>query len=232
MENEDLWYLLDSGPGEPAWNMAWDDALLAEAIRVGRPVLRFYGWTQPAATFGYFQRHGEIAGLTRLRPLIRRPTGGGLVPHDGDWTYSLTVPPNHSWYQLSAVESYQRTHEWLRRSLSALGVTTELAPCCNPAGPGQCFVGAEKYDLLLGAGKIAGAAQRRNRLGLLVQGSLQPPPPGQSRVTWQAAMVQEGPDSEPRRFEALPPGIQSELANLATSLRDNRYATRQYLEKR
>ena len=60
--------------------MALDEALLTHVAGLGRPVLRFYGWTEPAATFGYFQHHAEIAPATRLRPPIRRPTGGGLVP--------------------------------------------------------------------------------------------------------------------------------------------------------
>jgi len=182
------WLLLDSGLGGAAWNMAVDAALLATAARLGKPVLRFYGWTEAAATFGYFQKITEIEAATSLRPLIRRPTGGGLVPHDADWTYSLVVPPDHEWHALAATESYARMHRWIADALGKLGVPAELAPACRRGTPGQCFAGYERSDLLISGRKIAGAAQRRNRDGLLIQGSLQPSPRGLSRATWQEAM--------------------------------------------
>jgi lipoate-protein ligase A len=188
----DSWYLLRSGAGGAAHNMAFDDALLEASAALGRPVLRFYGWTEPAATFGYFQKYADIERWTLLRPLIRRPTGGGLVPHDADWTYSLVVPPSTPWYELSAVESYQRVHEWIRAAFQKIGVATELAPCCRKAAPGQCFVGNEKYDVLWHDRKIAGAAQRRNRNGLLIQGSVQPPPVKILRTDWEQAMEEAG----------------------------------------
>lgn len=223
------WFLLSSGPGKPAENMAVDDVLLSRASETGRPVLRFYGWTEPAATFGYSQPFARIAAWTPLRPLIRRPTGGGLVPHDFDWTYSVVVPPDHEWYQLSATESYQRAHEWLRRAFAHAGLVTELAPCCNPAGPGQCFIGAEKHDLLLGIRKLAGAAQRRNRQGLLIQGSIQPPPAGLDRQRWESAMTAIG-YGPPCHFESwtLPESYQHAAADLAA----HRYATTAYNERR
>jgi len=86
------WLLLNSGRCGSTFNMAMDEALLEAMPRFGQPVLRFYGWSEPAATFGYFQKFAEVERLTKLRPLIRRPTGGGLVPHDADWTYSLVFP--------------------------------------------------------------------------------------------------------------------------------------------
>ena len=100
--------------------MALDEALLEATTSLGRPVLRFYGWTEPAATFGYFQRYDDIARTTHLRPLIRRPTGGGLVAHDADWTYSVVIPPTHPWHALSAVDSYRRMHEWVRAAFAKL----------------------------------------------------------------------------------------------------------------
>src|SRR5262245_18868683 len=108
------WLLLRSGLGDPAFNMALDEALLDAMPRLEKPVLRFYGWTSPAASFGYFQKYSEVERATALRPLVRRPTGGGIVPHDADWTYSLVFPPDHPWYAFTAVESYQRVHQWIQ----------------------------------------------------------------------------------------------------------------------
>jgi lipoate-protein ligase A len=186
------WLVLDSGPCPPAFNMALDEALLEGVSRLQRPVIRFYGWQQPVATFGYFQKYADVECATHLRPLIRRPTGGGIVPHDADWTYSIAVPPGSEWHELRAEESYRRAHEWIQAAFARSNVETELAPCCKKSAPGQCFVGYEKFDLLWRGKKIAGAAQRRNKLGLLIQGSVQPPPWSLSRADWQAAMCEVG----------------------------------------
>ena len=182
------WLFLNSGRCDAAFNMALDEALLENVSRPGAPVLRFYGWTEPAATFGYFQKFSEVAAATKLRPLIRRPTGGGIVPHDADWTYSAVFPPGHEWHSLKAEESYRRIHDWLRRAFAELKIETELAPCCQKSLPGQCFIGHEKSDLLWRGKKIAGAAQRRNKLGLLIQGSVQPPPVPLCREDFEMAM--------------------------------------------
>jgi len=182
------WGFLDAGPSEPALNMAFDEAMLNGAASTGAPQLRWYGWQSPAATFGYFQHHEEIASWTRIRPLLRRPTGGGLVPHLADWTYALVVPPGHEWYGLRAPESYERMHRWLQRAFALCGVATAVANCCEVAGPGQCFIGWEKFDLLQGGRKIAGAAQRRNKFGLLIQGSIQPVPSGVDRAIFAQAL--------------------------------------------
>ena len=170
--------------------MALDEALLAAMPRLQKPVLRFYGWNEPAATFGYFQKFCEVEAATQLRPLIRRTTGGGIVPHDADWTYSAVFPAGHEWHSLKAEESYRRMHDWLRRAFAELKIETELAPCCKKYLPGQCFAGHEKFDLLWHGKKIAGAAQRRNKMGLLIQGSIQPPPLALVRTTFEKTMCE------------------------------------------
>jgi lipoate-protein ligase A len=211
------WLWLDSGPGGADFNMALDEALLESAAGCAQPVLRFYGWTGPAATFGYSQRYREVAQLTPLRPLIRRPTGGGLVPHVADWTYSLTFPPDHPWHRLRARESYERVHLWIHGALARLGTDTSLSASRRKDAPGQCFVGAEQHDLLWQGHKIAGAAQRRNRMGLLVQGSLQPPPIGLQRENWAQAMLTLATERWGVQWEAFEPGaaLRQRAARLA-----------------
>ncbi len=224
------WYAMDSGRCDPAFNMAMDEALLAQAARLDRAVLRFYGWTEPAATFGYFQSFAEVGRTTRLRPLIRRPTGGGIVPHDADWTYSAVFPPGHEWHSLRAEESYRRIHDWLRLALAALQVDTELAPCCKKTLPGQCFVGHEKFDLLWRGKKIAGAAQRRNRLGLLIQGSVQPPPVPLRREDFEAAMRAVAASTSRATWVELAPD--ETLRRQAETLAAEKYSQAAYNQKR
>jgi lipoate-protein ligase A len=182
------WFLLRSGQGGSARNMAFDEVLLETVADLGRPVLRFYSWSEPAASFGYFQKYTEIEQLTPLRPLVRRPTGGGLVSHDSDWTYSVAFPPEDPWYRLRAADSYEQIHRWMQAAFERLGLATELASQTRKVLPGQCFAGYEKSDLLWRGQKIAGAAQRRTRGGLLIQGSLQPQALQLARADWEQAM--------------------------------------------
>ena len=222
------WLLLNSGKCDAAFNMALDEALLEAMPRLQKPVLRFYGWTEPAATFGYFQKYSEVAGTTPL-PLIRRPTGGGIVPHDADWTYSAVFPPGHEWHSLKAEESYRRIHDWLRQAFMELKVETELALCCKKSLPGQCFAGHEKSDLLWHGKKIAGAAQRRNKLGLLIQGSVQPPV-SLARADWETAMCDVAVEKFCADWDDFAP--EEKLREQAETLARQKYSQRGHNQKR
>ena len=215
--------------------MALDEALLEAVSRLGRPVLRFYGWTEPAATFGYFQKYADVERATPLRPLIRRPTGGGIVPHDADWTYSLAFPPGHEWHSLKAGESYRRVHAWIQRAFAKLDVATELAPTRHSPlvtrhSSRGCFTGHEKSDLLWHGRKIAGAAQRRNKLGLLIQGSVQPPPVSLIRTDWQQAMLDAGHDESGMEWSDFEPD--TALRERAESLARQKYSPSEFITKR
>jgi len=53
-------------------NMAADEVLL-ESAAAGVASLRFYDWSEPTVSLGYFQPRGaRLAGL----PYVRRPSGG------------------------------------------------------------------------------------------------------------------------------------------------------------
>jgi len=226
----ETWLILESGRGEPAWNMALDEALLQSCAQLSTPILRLYGWTEPAATFGYFQKYADVPAWTDLRPLIRRPTGGGLVPHAADWTYSLSFPPQHWWYDLKAAQSYEMLHQWISESFSSLRVQTELAPEARKDIPGQCFVGAERFDLLHAGQKIAGAAQRRLKTGLLIQGSIQRQPKAIERETWESQFLKTAAAKWSVEWKPIP--NLSEIELLADELSASKYKSAAYNERR
>jgi len=210
--------------------MALDEALLEAMLWFGQPVLRFYGWTEPAASFGYFQKFAEVERTTTLRPLVRRPTGGGIVPHDADWTYSLSFPTTHEWYSLPATESYRRVHEWIQAAFAKVHLETEISDRCKKSAPDQCFSGYEKSDLLWRERKIAGAAQRRTRAGLLVQGSVQPPAVSVSREDWHQAMRETAVTSFGADWNAFEPD--SSILVRAETLAVEKYGSPAYNRKR
>jgi lipoate-protein ligase A len=224
------WLLIDSGLGDWAFNMGIDEAMLEAMLEFEKPVLRFYGWREPAASFGYFQRFNEVQQSTALRPLVRRPTAGGIVPHVNDWTYSLAVPTGHPWYSLTARQSYRQVHEWIRAAFGRLGVDTELAHSASKSRGGQCFVGYEESDLLFQGKKIAGAAQRRRRDGLLIQGSVQPPAPRPGQNDWQQAMSDVGQFEHGIRWIKSDSLVALELR--AQVLAERKYSQEAYNRKR
>ena len=160
----------DREPQSAALNMAVDEALLAEAAV---PILRFYRWRLPSLSFGYFGLYAEVAGQSSEREIVRRWTGGGIVPHGDDLTYSVIIPASHPFFARSSPEIYAALHDAIRRALEANGVDAFLADSAAPKVSESCFANAVRADLMSGGQKIAGAAHRRSRAGLLHQGSIQ-----------------------------------------------------------
>jgi lipoyl(octanoyl) transferase len=160
----------DREPQPAALNMAVDEALLADAAT---SILRFYRWRQPSLSFGYFGVYAEVAGQSNGREIVRRWTGGGIVPHGDDVTYSVIIPASHPFFAQSSPEIYAALHNAIRRALDANGVQVTLANSAAPKVSENCFANAVRADVMSGGQKIAGAAHRRSRAGLLHQGSIQ-----------------------------------------------------------
>lgn len=163
-----LWMdpVLRSGPEA----MAVDEWLLEAA---SLPVLRIYAWLGEWASIGYF---GEIAAARAAFPgvdLVRRWTGGGMVDHRADWTYTLAAPQSEALANWRGAESYRRIHSALAGTLLAEGFDARMSAGKDETGAALCFENPVHYDLL-GSGdrKLAGAGQRRSRKGLLHQGSV------------------------------------------------------------
>jgi lipoate-protein ligase A len=153
-----------------ALNMALDEALLEQAKN---PLLRFYRWLRPSISFGYFGRYAEIASDSEQRDMVRRWTGGGIVPHGDDLTYSVVIPRGDPFFQRSSLEVYAAVHDAICRALQANGVEALLAHDAAPKISDACFANAVRSDVMIGGQKIAGAAHRRSRNGVLHQGSIQ-----------------------------------------------------------
>lgn len=174
-----------------AENMAIDFLLLQRYSNSGYVRFRHYDWHRPAFTFGYSQKIAFVRGqlpLDSTVELCRRPTGGGVVDHRRDWTYALVIPRNHFVYADRAIESYRLIHACLADALVARGQpaglkTQEQGTDTPRALPEICFNRAELHDVIRAdtGQKIAGAAQKRNKHGLLFQGSV-------SRLAFSASL--------------------------------------------
>lgn len=161
---------IDPRPRPGPLLMALDEALLA---RAGSPVLRCYRWKGPWVSIGCFVPRSEAETAFPGRPLVRRWTGGGIVDHADDWTYSLVIPRSDPLATAGTATSYRTIHSALARALTACGLAADLADAPAPGLGGLCFAGPVLADVVCGGRKVAGAAQRRTRHGLLHQGSLQ-----------------------------------------------------------
>jgi lipoate-protein ligase A len=192
--------LIDPASGG-AWQMAVDEALLETAAAGGGASLRFYEWSEPTLSLGYFQQYADRTThrATRDCPLVRRQTGGGAILHDVELTYSLAVLEDRRGLG-EATRLYDAVHTALVDVLAGLGVEARLSdgqgePTAKgtpraadrsrirnnpdvdsaPAArrePFLCFQRRARGDVLVGASKICGSAQRRHGNAVLQHGSL------------------------------------------------------------
>lgn len=164
--------IADREPHPAAFNMALDEILL-KGISV--PTLRFYRWLRPSVSFGYFENYQGIAERFGALDMVRRWTGGGTVLHGQDFTYSLIIPRDSGFLRLDAGQSYLAVHREIVLALRESGLSAHLVESASNRVSGGCFQNPVKHDVLLDHRKVAGAAQRRTKSGLLHQGSVQCP---------------------------------------------------------
>jgi lipoate-protein ligase A len=160
----------DSEARPAALNMALDEALLENSPS---PTLRCYRWKGPALSFGYFGSYADVADHRGTREIVRRWTGGGVVPHGDDLTYSVIIPASHPFFVRSSLAIYSGVHDAIREALTENGVNATLANSVSPKVSENCFANPVRADVMSDGRKIAGAAHRRSRAGLLHQGSIQ-----------------------------------------------------------
>lgn len=206
--------------------MAIDELLLRQISDT--PLLRVYQWRKPSVSFGYFEtlESAKTSFPENDLPLhyIRRWTGGGIVDHRIDLTYTLILPKSHPLSSLRGAESYRIIHEAVAAALNDQGIACKLTPTNTGDGVAACFANPVTYDIVSTDGsKLAGAGQKRSRHGLLHQGSVIGI---QDRAKWQQDLTNHLTKSS-RTWQP-----ESELLNEATKLSEKKYATDEWRMKR
>jgi lipoate-protein ligase A len=167
---DELIVIDDPTPRPGPLNMAIDEVLLSSGRSA---ILRFYRWNQPTISFGFFVPFAEACGAAGDRVMVRRWTGGGIVTHGEDLTYSIMIGSNNGAFSLPSKIVYQRVHAALSSALHEIGIATALTEANEPKLSEACFANPVVSDVIENGRKIAGAAQRKTRSGLLHQGSIQ-----------------------------------------------------------
>src|SRR5207237_2242076 len=136
-------------------------------------ILRFYRWKAPSVSFGYFVCFAEACEIAGNRATVRRWTGGGIVPHGEDLTYSIMIGSKNAAFALASKIIYQRVQLALGNALREIGIVSAFVQTEAPKISDACFANPVVSDVIENGRKIAGAAQRKTRSGLLHQGSIQ-----------------------------------------------------------
>ncbi|MEI7816121.1 MAG: lipoate--protein ligase family protein [Desulfuromonadales bacterium] len=177
------WRLIVTPPLSGAENMAIDEALLRSFDpAISQPVLRLYGWSPPALSLGRFQKADEVLDLERCHAesvaVVRRVTGGGVIYHADELTYSLVCSPGQIPSAVSIKDSFRVLTGFLLSFYRTLGIDAAYAVDAVPEGArlGErtafCFAGKESFDIISGGRKIGGNAQRRLKGVIFQHGSI------------------------------------------------------------
>ena len=170
--------IVDAEPCSGSWNMAVDEYLFRSLEKEPGTHLRFYSWARPTVSLGYSQKVDQVLNAAYCRregiDIVRRITGGKLVLHDREVTYSLSSSDTDT-FGTTLTESYRLISSGLMRGLEKMG----LQPCLADAPPQAyvrgdlpCFSYPARDEIEVGGLKIVGSAQKRVGGRFLQHGSI------------------------------------------------------------
>lgn len=166
--------------------MAIDEALLNTYREgVSLPVLRIYGWKKASFSFGHSQNPGTLFHLDLCEkekvPLVRRPTGGGIIFHDDEITYSIIFSMSDLKEDLNVKETLRYITSFLikayekvdKKAFFSMETKDAADKTANTTGIADfCFARNEDYDIVIDGKKIGGSAQKRKKRLILQHGSI------------------------------------------------------------
>lgn len=177
------WRLIDVGSFTGNENMAFDEAILRSFNpETSRPVLRLYGWNQATISLGRFQNADKTLNPALCKSdnlsVVRRITGGGVIYHADELTYSIVCSPSQIPPASSIKDSFRILTGFLLSFYAQLGLDAGYAADVLPGDSSLgertsfCFAGKETFDILIGGKKIGGNAQRRMKNIIFQHGSI------------------------------------------------------------
>lgn len=175
--------LLVTEPLDGAFNMALDEALLLGRLAgTAPPTVRFFAWRPATISLGYGQpldgRIDTEAAAALGIGLVRRPTGGSAILHEGpdlELTYSVVAAADDFDGAADLLETYRWIGSALAAGINRIGAPVEMVPVqpSDPAAmPTFCFARTGSYELEIGGLKVVGSAQRRQGAGFLQHGAV------------------------------------------------------------
>ncbi|MEA2066076.1 MAG: biotin/lipoate A/B protein ligase family protein [Thermotogota bacterium] len=176
------WRLLDTGSNNAFYNMAVDEAVMnAHRIGLVPPTVRFYQWSSPALSLGYFQQAEKEVDAEYCKEnnidIVRRLTGGRAILHDDELTYSIVIGEKTDFLPNNILESYKIISEGIINGLNSLGLAAELKLAKRkkkaPSGfSAACFDAPSLNEVVVAEKKLVGSAQTRQKGVILQHGSI------------------------------------------------------------
>lgn len=177
------WKVLESGIDSALNHMQMDADLLKDLENHQQPILHFYDFRTPSATYGYFVKPEQFLHLENAKKygleIARRPTGGGIVFHLTDFAFSVLLPRTHQGFSLNTMNNYAFINaivktaiiEMIGKSYDIQLLKSEIDEPVKEASY-FCMAKPTKYDVIINEKKIGGAAIRLTKSGLLYQGTI------------------------------------------------------------
>lgn len=169
--------IIDDGLNSAFFHMEKDRELISGLENLKRPLLRFYEWEKKAITYGHFIDPHKYLKLECAKKLgfdiARRPTGGGILFHIQDFTFTVAIPCHHPNCSKNVLENYHFVNSTVLQAIHEIGSFCNLAEKKETLPLREfCMATPTQYDLLLHGYKIGGAAQRMTRFGFVHQASI------------------------------------------------------------
>jgi lipoate-protein ligase A len=167
--------------------------------------LRLYRWVRPTLSCGFHQHVEKRVNLEKCRELnvevVKRPTGGRELMHDGDISFSISGRMDK--LKNDDRDIFCKAGQIIAAGLLAVGIDAKLSESQKKNGAvsqGPCLAAISQYEITAEGKKIVPIAQRVFRDSILIHGSI---PLRSPRIATPYLLNVEAPDEMQKKIESL-----------------------------